>query len=420
MRRPMMLLLAVLASLFIAGCGSSGDSAAPPAGGLVVVPGDGIITVSWAMEPGVDYWLFYAPGTGISTSNWTTISGSKSVINVSSPYVATGLSNGTVYSFTLDGRTKGGPGGAGTTPVSAIPRLAGTATVASPVPWTAGPAGAGTVLGTSDLRGVMLGTQYVAVGAGGLMFSSVDGATWSALTSPVKTNLNAAAYAGIYTAVGDAGVILYSTDVSTWTAAASSGKATTNKLNGLGTGAGRVVAVGAGGTIIYSTDGTNWTAAASSGTVTTNDLYAVSAYGNSLWIAVGVKGTILTSPDANTWTAVTSNTLLDLKGVAYGTNVTANAVIFVAVGASGALVSSPDAVTWTAQPAIGAGVSTLNALNYGTQFVAVGSGGGIYTSTDGTNWASQLSATSSNLNAIVHAAYNYAVLGSSGANLLAK
>ena len=420
MRRYLMLLFALLASVLIAGCGSSGNSADAPVGGLVVVPGDGIITVSWATEPGVDYWLFYAPATSISTSNWTMITGSKSVINVSSPYVATGLSNGTVYSFTLDARTKGGPGGAGTPSVSAIPRLAGTATVASPAPWTAGPSGAGTVLGASDLRGVMLGTQYVAVGAAGLMFSSIDGITWNALTSPVSSNLNAAAYAGIYTAVGDGGVILYSIDVANWTAAASSGKVTTNKLLGLGTGAGRVVAVGAGGTIIYSTDGTNWTAAANSGTVTTNDLYAVKAYGNNLWIAVGAKGTILTSPDANTWTAVTSNTLLDLKGVAVGTSVTANAIIFVAVGASGALVTSTDSINWTAQPAIAAGANTLNAVDYGTQFVAVGSGGVIYTSTDGTTWASQLSASSSNLNAIVHAPYNYAVVGSSGANLLAK
>lgn len=412
MRRFLMLLMAILASLLTAGCGSSGHSADAPVAGLTLVPGDGVITATWAMEPGVNYWMFFAPSAGITTSNWTTIAGSLSVIDVNSPFIATGLSNGTVYSFTVNGRVGGGPGGPGTPSVSAIPRLAGTATASLPAPWTAG-----TALGASDLRGVTWGTKFVAVGAAGVMYSSPDGVAWTKTTSPVVSNLNAVLYANIYNAVGDGGVLLYSTDAVTWTAEVSG---TAKNLYGIAAGVGKIVVVGAGGTIISTTDGINWTAAASSGTATTNDLFAVTSYRNNLWIAVGAKGTVLTSPDANTWTAVNSNTPLDLKGITHGISATTRAPIFVAVGASGALVTSLDALTWTSQPAIGTGASALAGVIWGTQFIAVGSGGGIFTSTDGTGWASQPSTTASNLNAIAHAPYSYSVVGTAGVNLLAK
>jgi photosystem II stability/assembly factor-like uncharacterized protein len=443
MRRLLVLVATILAGLLVAGCGSSGSSADPPAS-VVAVAGDGIVTVSWPMASGVDYWLFFAPSPSISISNWTTILGSKSVLGATSPYVTTGLANGTLYSFTLNGRTDNGgnlgPGGPGTPSVSAIPRLAGTATATLPAPWTAGAA-----LGANDLRGVMacvtVGvtcvTVFVAVGAGGVMYSSPDGVTWTAITSRVTSNLNAAAYltTGIYAAVGDSGAMLYSTDAITWTPQVTG---TTQNLNGIGAGGGRFVAVGAGGTIISSTDGINWTTAASSGTVTTNDLYAVTSNGSGLWVAVGKNGALLTSADgsANTWTSVNSNTVLALKGITLGTNATTGALVYVAVGASGALVTSPDAVTWTAQTAIGrntlsAVTSVTNSLapiavtnnvvqTCGTQFVAVGDSGTIFTSTDGTTWVGQPSTTSSNLKAIVHGLYGYSVVGAAGVNLLAQ
>jgi hypothetical protein len=407
-----MLLAAMLASVLIAGCGGSGHSADSPTGGVTLVPGDGVITASWAMEPGVDYWMFWAPSSSISPSNWTTTIGSKSVINVTSPFIATDLSNGTVYSFTVNGRVKGGPGGAGTPSVSAVPRLAGTA----PAPWTAG-----TVLGANDMRGVAWGATFVAVGAGGVMYSSPDSVTWTAIASPVTSNLNATIFSGVYSAVGDGGVILYSTDAVTWTTKVSG---TAGNLYGIAggvvAGVGRLVAVGAGGTILYSADGSTWAVAASSGKVTTKDLYAVKYYTGGLFIAVGDAGTILTSTDATNWTQATSNTTLNLKDVTGGTNATTAAAVFVAVGANGVLVTSPDTVTWTSQPKIGTGANTLNAVTYRSQFIAVGSGGAIFTSTDGTTWASQNSTTSANLNAIVPGPYWYSVVGAAGTNLLAK
>jgi len=402
-----MLAAAILAGLLMAACGSSGDSADPPAN-VVAVAGDGIVTLTWPMSSDVEYWLFYANANSISTSNWTTIPGSRSVIGVTSPYVVGGLSNGAVYSFTLNGRTQGGPGGEGTPSVSAIPRLAGTATPNSPVPWTAGAA-----LGADNMRGLALGGVYVAVGANGAMYSSIDGTKWAAVNSGVATNLNAAIYYGVYLAAGDGGAMLYSLDAINWT---PRNAGTANNLYAVARNAGLFVAVGANGTIVTSLDGITWTAAANSATA--NDLYAVSAYGNGLWIAVGANGTLLTSTDASTWKAGTSNTALDLKGITYGTSSATGAAIFVAVGAKGTVLTSTDTVTWTALPAVGA--NALSAVIYGTQFIAVGASGSIYTSTDGTTWAGQPSTTTSDLNAIVHAPYSYSVVGAVGTNLLAK
>ena len=409
MRRFLLMAATAVAVLITAACGSgSGKSAEPPAT-IVATPGDGTITITWPMASGVEYWMFYAPSASISTSNWTTILGSSSVIGAASPYVVTGVANGTLYSFVINGRTNGGPGGPDSPMVSAIPRLAGTATATLPAPWTAAVA-----LGANDLRGMALGGVIIAVGANGAMYSSVDGVTWNPVTSGVAGNLNAAVYAGtVYAVVGDGGVMLYSPDAVTWTPQITG---TANNLYAIERSGSLLVAVGAKGTIVTSTDGKTWAAAANSGT--SNDLYAVKYLPNGMWIALGAKGTLLTSFDASTWTAAVSNTALDLTCFAYGVNATNNTAIFLAVGASGALITSLDLVTWTAQPVISA--SNLSAVVYGTQFIAVGSGGTILTSTDGTTWTAQPSTTTRNLNAIVHAPYSYAAVGAAGVNLLAK
>jgi hypothetical protein len=418
MRRPLMLVAAILAGLLVAGCGGSGHSADPPAN-VVALAGDGIVTVTWPMTSGVEYWMFYGPSPSISTSNWTTILGSQSVIGASSPSVATGLVNGTIYSFTLNGRTDGGPGGPGTPSVSAIPRLAGTASASLPAPWTAGSA-----LSANDLRGVTWGTVFVAVGANGAMFSSTDGTKWNPLTSGVTANLNAAVFRSVYLAAGDGGAMLYSIDAITWTPRTTG---TANNLNAIATNSGLFVAVGANGTIVFSGDGITWTKAANS--ATTNDLFAVTATAGGTWIAVGAGGTLVTSIDGSNWTVVDSKTTFDLRGVASGTSTATTAALFVAVGANGTLVTSPDAATWTAQTAIG--TNTLSAITYATQFIAVGANGSIFTSTDGTTWTDQppptidsnlntIDLNAINLNAIVHALFGYSVVGAAGVNLLAK
>ena len=399
--------LAFLAALLmLSGCGSSGSSANPPSGGLTVVPGDTQVTLTWAMEPNVEYWAFFVAGPAISSDNPTSTANHVNRINVTSPLVINGLVNGTTYAFTVNGRTHGGPGGTGTPSVTATPRLAGGS-------WKLG-----TALGGSDLNGVTYGTVggniFLAVGAGGQTVTSADGITWVTQTNAASAaDLNTVVFGGAsYVAAGAGGVILYSADGLTWAAQASG---TTNPIYSMtSNGASTCVGVGAQGTIVYG-NGTTWTVATAQ---TTNDLLAV-AYGNGTFVAVGAAGTLLTSTDAVNWTAVSSSTAARLKAVAYGLNATTGTILFVAGGANGALITSPDAVTWTSSTSLP--VASINSVIYGSQFVLAGDAGIIYTSTDGASWQAQSSGTTSNLKAAARnlATLGYSAVGASGTNLTA-
>ncbi|MGB7541925.1 MAG: fibronectin type III domain-containing protein [Burkholderiales bacterium] len=408
MKRIFACIAAVAAAALLASCGN-GSPASPPTD-VSVVAGDGSVTVSWTMASEVEYWLFYAPASSITTDNWTSLPGSQVRTSVTSPRLVTALTNGATYAFTVNGRYGHGPGGAGSPSLAAVPRLAGAA-------WTAG-----TSLAATNLRGVAYGAAYVAVGDAGTMFSSPDGITWTPQISNVTTDLNAAIYGGNYVAVGIGGVILQSSDSVTWTPRTSP---TPSSLNAVTTNGGGVyAAVGAAGTIITSSDTVTWTPAVSG--ITPNDLYAVT-YGNGLYVAVGASGTLLTSADASNWTlqAVTPSTASALRGVAYGSATVGGTAtpLFVAVGDAGTLVTSPDGVNWTLQSPIGS--STLNAVTFGHQFIAVGNGGSIFTSVDGVTWPAATSvtpATSSNLYGVAHNAtdpYGYSAVGAAGVNLSA-
>jgi hypothetical protein len=417
MKRHSAFFLAIIAALLLAGCGSKGNPAPAPAD-VSVVPGDSSATVSWTMAPGVEYWVFLAAANSVTPENCNSLTGCRTVLNAISPQLVSGgvfngitvlgLINGTTYSFTVNGRTGGGPGGPGSISVSTVPRLAGTS-------WSVG-----TSVGSNDLRGVTYGTvvaadgtltpAFVAVGTQGAMFSSPNGITWTALNSGVSSDLNAAVYGGIYMAAGAGGAMLSSSDAITWT---SLNSGTPNNIYALTTtGGGVYLAAGANGTIIYTTDRVNWTAADSG---TANDLHGL-VYGNGIYVAVGAQGTLLASTDAVTWQAVAGQSSSDLIGVAYGLLSSTLTSQFVAIGADGTLTTSTDGVTWTPQPPI-ATTNPLAAITYGTQFVAVGANGSIFTSTDGVNWQAQTSGTSRNLNAITHNLYGYSVVGAAGVNL---
>lgn len=424
MKRLSAFFLAIIAALLLAGCSSKGNPAPAPAD-VRVVPGDSNAIVSWTMAPGVEYWVFAAAAPSVTPENCNTLPGCRTVVNATSPQivsgqsvlsngtVVSGLINGTTYSFTVNGRTGGGPGGPGSISVSTVPRLAGTS-------WTVG-----TPTGSNDLRGVTYGAAViavgvvvpvgvvVAVGTQGAMFSSSDGGiTWTALTSGVSSDLNAAVYGGNFMAAGAGGAMLSSSDAITWTPRNS---ATPNNIYALTTNGGGVyLAAGANGTIIYSTDSVNWTVADSG---TANDLHGMT-FGNGRYVAVGTQGTLLTSIDAVTWQAVAGQSSSDLIGVAYGLLSSTLTSQFVAIGTDGTLTTSTDGVTWTPQPPI-ATTNPLAAVAYGTQFVAVGANGSIFTSTNGVNWQAQTSGTSSNLNAVTRNLYGYSVVGNAGVNLTA-
>lgn len=439
MKNRLLLNSLMLVMALLAGCTQKGSSAPPPAT-VTVEALDSSAKVTWDVTPGVEYWVFLAPTAGVTPQNCSATPGCQiitravSPLTISSPYNGgttgfttnsgvTGLTNGTTFSVSINGRINNGPGGAGSPAVSFVPRLAGTT-------WTSSTAGAqdlyGVAKGTATVSGVV-GDTFVAVGNAGSLYSSADGVTWTAPASgvPVATALNAATATGTtYVVAGAGGVILTSTDAKTWTQQASG---TVNDLYSIASnGAGGYVAVGASGTIITSSgnSGTAWTTATSG---TTNHLYGV-GYANGLYVAVGQAGTLLKSADGTTWSAITPTPFVpasDLKSVAYGGltvsgNATSGVNTFVVVGAAGALVTSVDGgVSWTAQTAITSNPN-LNAVSYGHQFIAVGNGGAVYTSTDGLVWTARSSGSGNALFAIKNRKFDYAAVGAAGTALLAK
>jgi len=428
-------LCSTMLSVLLASC-TIGQSAPAP-NNVQAVAGDSSITVTWDMVPGVDYLLYMAPMAGVSPQNCSSNPACLSVMKATSPLViptanigmtnaaftsngtVSALTNGTLFSISIDGRTNGGPGGPGSTAVSATPRLAGSS-------WAAGSSPA-----ANDLRGITSGTAtvagvvssiYVAVGTNGGLYSSLPGKAWTTLTNPLPTaTLNAVtSYSTNFVAVGTGGEVLLSADAITWTQQTSN---TIKNLNAIASnGANGYVAVGDNGTIITSTGGSTWQVQNSG---TTNHLYGITYASNGLYVAVGAAGTLLTSSDTITWTAKAPATAADLKGVAYGGytvsagigSVTPNT--FAVIGTAGTLVTSIDGgITWVVQPAI-SGIN-LNAITYGHQFIAVGAGGNIYTSTDGLNWQTQTSGTAIDLLAIAHGRFDYLTTGMTGINLYSK
>jgi hypothetical protein len=391
--------LLVLGALFVTGCNVGGGSSTSPPTDVKVVAGDGGATVSWTMQSGVEYWVFSAAASSIDTSSWSTLPQAKVVRNATSPQIIAGLTNGTTYSFTVNGRTSGGPGGTGSPSISIVPRLSGLS-------WTPG-----APLASSNLKGlsyVLLTSPglFVTVGAAGTAFASSDAINWTAVTSGVTTDLNGVAYGGgKFVAVGAGGAIVNSVDATTW-ATVSSG--TTNDLYAITLGGNGLVAVGANGTILRSSDGgSSWGLQASG---TTNNLYGVT-YANALYIAVGANGTVLYSTDGNSWAiSPTPAGTADLKGVAYSLG-----VLYVAVGAAGTMISSPDLVTWTTIAPVT--TNSLNSIALGGEYTAVGDNGTILASSDGVNWAIIPSGTTNNLNAILFALIGYSAVGVGGVNL---
>ncbi len=412
-------LAALCLVLVLSACGGAGGSAAAPSG-FMVTPGNGQVTITWQATAGVDYWLTYAAtATPIDMKNppvghvWAT--------NITSPYVITGLTNGQAYSFAMNGRTSGGPGGPQTVSQTVTPRYAGAS-------WSAGSTA---VTSGTDLRGLAYGTvtdttgssaNYVAVGNGGKVYKSTDSVAWTAVTpvTTLTTDFKSATYAfGKFIAVGSnqgANNILSSTDLLTWTAATVAPAITTG-INAVASNGVTVVAVGDNGTAYFTTTGSNWTAATATHALGINLLGVAYSSSNGLWVAVGQNGTVITSSDGDSWTSQTSNAGANALNAVTVTS--ANG--FVAVGNNGTVIKSGDGLVWALQ-SLGGTTPHLYAVSTDSaQFLAVGQLGAAFTSTDGSTWSPVTTGiTAADLYAILGGSSAYLVVGANGTNITAK
>jgi len=250
--------------------------------------------------------------------------------------------------------------------------------------------------------------KFVAGGIGSddkrMMASSADGINWTEMTINVSSSSNsvfAIAWGSDKFVIGGQYGVAYSVDGVTWTAVSSDNL--DNSIEQIGWGNGKFVA----GTtkIAYSTDGITWSKpdndsfgpAFVNGSANSGYLWDF-AWGGDKYIAVGdygpsgnKSGRIAYSTDANNWTVATNSIFgtTTVSAVAYGNGK------FIAGGSSngfsdvngGKMAFSSDGITWTAVADSKFGTAGIYKIVYGnSKFVAVGTQNRIAYSTDGITW----------------------------------
>lgn len=292
----------------------------------------------------------------------------------------------------------------------------------------------------SDTEAPVGDALWVAVGDGGTIVRSPDGAAWTSSTSGVTVALNAVAHGdGKFVAVGQAGKILTSEDGVDWAPASSPSSRDLHAVLRHGT---RFVAVGGdysvGSETLESVDGVTWTrpefmapkhllrGLASDGVT----LVAIGTYQSDLmtfgaftwqegvgWVqridgAAGARYDAVahgapnfaligptnsaTSGDGVSWT---NTPLFNLsaapRAMTYGPGG------WIAVGGAGQILASAGAIQWTPRPSPFM-ADLLGVASNGYQYVAVGSAGQIASSADGSVWTAATSPVSTELRAVVH------------------
>jgi hypothetical protein len=261
------------------------------------------------------------------------------------------------------------------------------------------------------------GTQFVAAGQGGVIFTSPDGAAWTPRHTPLAADWYAsAAGGGKIVLTGDASAVVTSTDGIAWTVqplpelfygrdAAWNGSvfmlngnygyftspdgsvwtaitkpADTSAFLGLAVNGAQFVTIenysesNGDKERFWTLSGSTWTSVNSNATKLEKLTWTGTRY-----IAVGPGGIAATSVDGAGWTPRTTGVTTDLKQVIQGGNQA------VAVGDGGTILTSPNGATWTVQTS-GTTRNLKSVAWSGTRYAAVGDGGLILTSPDGTAW----------------------------------
>lgn len=257
--------------------------------------------------------------------------------------------------------------------------------------------------------------QYVAVGAGGVIYTSPDAETWTAQVSGTATNLTAAAYfSGRYVVTSaTANASRYSDNGTSWTT-----------VTGLAAGMNDVahngtnlwVAVGAGGAIYSSTDGINYTVRTSNTTANLNGIH----FADGLWVAGGDNGNIVTSPDGITWTnrTATSGTGQNIQEIGFfnGKFYMARAGVSVTENSAANIVAN---VIWT-NYASNVTAQLNGIVTNGTRLLLCGTNGAIISSEDGQTYTSR-TGNAATLNGAAFGNGTYVVVGNAqgGSGLIA-
>jgi len=294
---------------------------------------------------------------------------------------------------------------------------------------------------TEGTAGEPASELFIAVGDGGSIVRSENGADWTISTSGVTVALNDVAYgAEMYVAVGQAGKILHSDDGIEWAAASSPSTRDLYSVRYHGT---RFVAVGGdysvGAETLESEDGITWTRpdlpapkhmlvdltgdgvtlvaignyqadAMNFGAFTwqdgvgwvqridgspTGDRYSAIGHGAPNFAMLGPSKSAY-SGDGLTWNyAPLFNLAADPRGLTYGPGG------WIAVGGGGQILGSSDAITWLvrASPFM---TTLFDVASDGQRHVAVGAGGNITYSPDGLTWTAVTPPVTADLRGIAH------------------
>ena len=279
--------------------------------------------------------------------------------------------------------------------------------------WTSATVAVATVNGTGLVTGVTTGTSLVTAASGGKSGSTtvtVDllGTVWQLRSSGTASALNGVAWcAGRFIAVGAGGVILTSPDGAAWTAQTSG---TSSDLNAVACSPSLILAAGTAGAMVTSTDGTTWTVRTPAGATAAirtvfwagTKFFAGGDFGYPVGTTPGA-GDFATSADAMTWT---------IANTSYGfvkRSIAGSGALFVIAG--DALQTSTDGSTWavpqSTQPLYGVAWT-------GSTFAAVGVMGLIYLTTDGVNFRFPSSGTQTQLNAVAWSGAQLTAVGNGG------
>src|SRR5258708_33669405 len=106
--------------LALAGCHLHSDPPGEAPSGVMVTPGEGLVTVNWNRDPELTYWIFYQPGSSVTPA----APGVPLIFDAVPPRVVAGLVNETPYAFIMNATRDDSKAGPSSPVILQTPRLA--------------------------------------------------------------------------------------------------------------------------------------------------------------------------------------------------------------------------------------------------------------------------------------------------------